>query len=36
MVTVDGHAELLDWDQMGDMTRWANQATREDWTIRKR
>lgn len=32
---IDGHCEMLGWDQLGDMTRWANKATRSDWTIGK-
>lgn len=33
---LDGHAEMLGWDQLGDMRRWADQADRPDWTIRPR
>lgn len=33
---LDGHAEQLDWDEMQDMRRWANDATDPDWTIKAR
>ena len=28
---LDGHAEILGWDALRDMRRWADQATGEDW-----
>lgn len=28
---LDGHAEVLGWDDLRDMRRWADQATSEDW-----
>ncbi len=28
---LDGHAEILGWDDLRDMRRWADQATSEDW-----
>ncbi len=28
---LDGHAEILGWDELRDMRRWADQATGEDW-----
>lgn len=28
---LDGHAEVLGWDELGDMRRWADQATGADW-----
>jgi hypothetical protein len=27
----DGHAEPLSLQQLADMRRWANQATKQDW-----
>ena len=30
---VDGHAEMLGWEQLRDMERWANGATSPDWFI---
>lgn len=30
---LDGSGATLDWQQLQDMTRWANQATREDWAF---
>lgn len=30
---LDGHAELLGWDEFGDMRLWADQADAADWTI---
>jgi prepilin-type N-terminal cleavage/methylation domain-containing protein len=30
---MDGHAELLTFEQALDMRRWANQADREDWRL---
>lgn len=30
---LDGHAELLGWDDFNDMRRWADQADAADWTI---
>ncbi len=36
VVTVDGHAQTLGWDELGDMTRWSNTATRADWGIPSR
>lgn len=30
---MDGSGTTLDWDQVQDMTRWANQATTADWSI---
>jgi prepilin-type N-terminal cleavage/methylation domain-containing protein len=33
---LDGHAETLDWRQLRDMRRWADQADREDWAIAPR
>jgi hypothetical protein len=29
----DGHAGLLGWDQLQDMRRWADGATRADWQL---
>ena len=29
----DGHVALLAFDDLRDMTRWSNQATRADWTL---
>ena len=31
--TLDGHSEAYDLNQMQDMRRWANRATRADWTL---
>lgn len=33
---LDGHADVLDWGQLGDMQRWCDRADREDWTLSKR
>jgi hypothetical protein len=33
---LDSHAEMLGWDQLKDMRRWADQATSADWTIASR
>jgi prepilin-type N-terminal cleavage/methylation domain-containing protein len=33
VAAVDGHAEGLGIDDLRDMTRWANQATRPDWQL---
>jgi len=30
-VMLDGHAEILGWDELRDMRRWADQATSADW-----
>ncbi len=30
---LDGHAEMLGWDDFGDMRRWADQANAPDWRI---
>jgi len=30
---LDGHAEMLGWEAMNDMRRWADRATSPDWTI---
>lgn len=30
---LDGHAELMDWEQFNDMRHWADGATRSDWAI---
>ena len=30
---LDGHAELLGWDEFNDMRLWADQATGPEWTI---
>lgn len=30
----DGHAEQLEWDELLDMRRWANDADSKDWTIK--
>jgi prepilin-type N-terminal cleavage/methylation domain-containing protein len=30
---VDGHAEMLGWEDLRDMERWANGATGPDWSI---
>jgi prepilin-type N-terminal cleavage/methylation domain-containing protein len=30
---LDGHAEVLDWSQLRDMRRWADQATNADWGV---
>lgn len=34
--TFDGHAELLGWEQLRDMRRWANGATHADWSLEPR
>lgn len=34
--TFDGHAELLDWEELRDMRRWANGATSADWSLQAR
>lgn len=31
--TIDSHGETLGWEDLRDMRRWANNATRADWTI---
>ena len=33
---IDGHAEVLTWDQLGDMRRWSDRADRPDWSISAR
>jgi len=33
---MDGHAETMTWDQLGDMRRWSDAASRADWTISPR
>jgi len=33
---LDGHAELLGWNELRDMRRWADQATGEDWAPQPR
>lgn len=33
---LDGHVEMLGWDEVNDMRRWADQADRADWTIGQR
>jgi prepilin-type N-terminal cleavage/methylation domain-containing protein len=30
---LDGHAEMLGWDEFNDMRRWADQANAPDWRI---
>jgi prepilin-type N-terminal cleavage/methylation domain-containing protein len=30
---VDGHAEMLGWEALRDMQRWANRATGSDWGV---
>jgi hypothetical protein len=30
---LDSHVEVLGWDDLNDMRRWADQADRPDWTI---
>lgn len=30
---IDGHAEMLGWEDLRDMERWANKATSRDWMI---
>lgn len=30
---LDGHAEMLGWDEFNDMRRWADQANAPDWVI---
>jgi prepilin-type N-terminal cleavage/methylation domain-containing protein len=30
---LDGHAETLGWNELRDMRRWANDATRADWVL---
>lgn len=32
---MDGHAEMLGWTEMNDMTRWADKATASDWRVSK-
>ncbi len=34
-VMLDGHAELMGWEQFSDMRLWADQADAPDWTIRR-
>lgn len=31
----DGHAEMLGWAELNDMTRWADKATTPDWIVSK-
>lgn len=31
----DGHAEMLGWSELTDMTRWSNKATSADWVLAK-
>jgi len=33
--TFDGHAEMLGWSDLNDMTRWADKATAPDWLVSK-
>ncbi len=33
---MDGHVEMLKFEQLRDMTRWSNYATDRDWTWRRR
>jgi len=33
---LDGHAEVLGWDELRDMRRWADQADRADWAPQPR
>ncbi len=33
---IDGHASTLDWEQLGDMTRWSDLATTPDWYAKPR
>jgi len=33
---LDGHAEMLGWDEFNDMRRWADQANAPDWRIQAR
>lgn len=33
---IDGHAEALGWDDLQDMTRWADGASRADWVLTPR
>jgi len=33
---LDGHAQMLGWDDLRDMRRWADQADRADWGISPR
>jgi len=33
---MDGHAEVLDWEALRDMRRWANGATDRDWVLTPR
>ncbi len=33
---MDGHADVLGWDQVRDMRRWADQADGPDWGLRPR
>jgi len=35
-LTLDGHAALLDWDQVRDMQRWSNDANDPAWTLKRR
>ena len=30
---IDGHVQMLNLEQLRDMTRWSNKATRPDWTF---
>jgi prepilin-type N-terminal cleavage/methylation domain-containing protein len=33
VANLDSHAEMLGWDEVQDMRRWCDSATRPDWTI---
>lgn len=33
---LDSHVEMLGWEEVNDMRRWADQADRADWTINMR
>ena len=35
-LTLDGHAAMLNWDEVRDMRRWSNDANTPDWTLQKR
>ena len=35
-VSLDSHAETLGWEDLNDMTRWSDFATKPDWTLEPR
>ena len=36
IVTLDGHAEALDWEELQDMRRWSDHADAPDWGLQTR